>query len=183
MYCRHCGKEINENSNFCNHCGKNLTDEANEEENKKDNGKIGDIGCGTFIIGTIIIILILFAICTGISKNDNKSDTKKSENNITQQITYRDARNGDIEVEFKTNLNNLGVDITIHPNCDINGLVVKIKQYDKDGNIIEIFDKHLGNVKEGIEVTTSISLTDFNIVDMFKLGQTELTVYDGKVKN
>lgn len=26
MYCKHCGKQIDDNSTFCNHCGKQLVE-------------------------------------------------------------------------------------------------------------------------------------------------------------
>lgn len=34
MYCKHCGKEIEDNSSFCNHCGKPLNGDQKALNNK-----------------------------------------------------------------------------------------------------------------------------------------------------
>lgn len=56
MFCRNCGKEIEENSDFCNHCGINLKEEnfKKEKKNRKP------------IIIVIILILIASLIISGI---------------------------------------------------------------------------------------------------------------------
>ena len=249
MYCKKCGTEIDNDSDFCYSCGEKITQkDTSEEELKENSTKSNQEKIDTsdliiraiinlFIIGiyigitiltmyfvsentlkgnptdfgffliyssmivtlfgiiftlaskkkfkTAIIVIIILSICLIASMTIYK-ETQSANNNRNEtqspQLFTRDANNGDIQVEAIMNYNNLGVDIIIHPNCDIENLVIKIKQYDKEGNIIETFTKNLGNVKEGVEVTTSISLTDFDFSDIFKLGKTGIEVYNGRVK-
>ena len=117
-----------------------------------------------------------------IYNNNTYNSTEKSKQSIIQQIMTRDANNNDVEIDAEMDLSSLGMKIIVHPNCDIEGLVIKIKQYDEYGDLLETFKKNLGNVKEGVEVTTSISLADFDFLDIFKLGKTKIEVYDGTVK-
>lgn len=173
MYCKKCGEQIDEDSEFCKKCGaKQNTVNVNNNNEKK--------GCGIAIIVIIAFIssLIVFFSIDARTKNNNND---KGDNVIEQMFT-RDANNGDIEIDSKMNLNNLGVDIIIHPNCDIENLSIKIIQYDNDGKIVKTINKNLGNVKEGVELSTSLSLTDFSITEIWSLGATEIKVVGGKVK-
>lgn len=45
LYCKHCGKEIEDTDKFCKYCGGNLSDESNTniEENNNSNQKFGEI--------------------------------------------------------------------------------------------------------------------------------------------
>ena len=174
MYCKKCGTEIDEDSEFCKKCGTNQNTVNTNNNDDKENK-----GCGIFVLITILVIIAIAVICTIIASNQNKND---NDENVFEQIITRDANNGDIEIDSKMNLNNLGVDIIIHPNCDIENLSIKIIQYDDDGKIVKTITKNLGNVKEGVELSTSLSLTDFSITEIWSLGATEIKVVGGKVK-
>ena len=61
MFCKHCGKEIDDNAKFCNHCGKALAGsvsavEAKKAESKKKKKRHPILGTIVLIIGIFIII-------------------------------------------------------------------------------------------------------------------------------
>lgn len=43
MYCKHCGKEVAEDSKFCKHCGSNINTINIEEQKDQDPMKLGDL--------------------------------------------------------------------------------------------------------------------------------------------
>lgn len=61
MFCKHCGKEIDDNAKFCNHCGKALAGsvsavKAQKAEPKKKKKRHPILGTIVLIIGIFIII-------------------------------------------------------------------------------------------------------------------------------
>lgn len=61
MYCKHCGKEIDDNSSFCKYCGKSQESKSNRESKKF----IPIIGWAVYVIWAIINLCLLI--------NENKS--------------------------------------------------------------------------------------------------------------
>lgn len=180
MYCKHCGKEIDDESVFCNKCGEKQ-DNLNSKNTKEDNES--KKGCLTvLVIFTILIVGILFLTETITLKNCNNNNSKDStyEDN-TPQLFTRNARNNDITITTETNYNNLGIDIIILPKVDIEDLEIKLVHYDKNGNELLTQYKTIGNVKEGVQVKTQVQLLDFSITDMFKVYNTKIEVVEGTV--
>jgi len=56
MYCKDCGKEINENSVFCNHCGKKLNGTVKKETNANKLPKSGK----TKVSAIVLVVLFGF---------------------------------------------------------------------------------------------------------------------------
>lgn len=190
MFCKHCGTQIDDDSIYCNKCGEkqknNEIEEkiinAQENEVKNKNNKNG----GKFIIGIIICFLITLAIITIIDINKNPEDYIKDSkyedsNDDTPQLFTRDARINDVTITTETNYNNLGIDIIILPNVDIEGLEIKLIHYDKNGKELLTQYKTIGNVKEGLQVKTQVQLLDFSITDMFKVNNTKIEIIEGTV--
>ena len=207
MYCKKCGHEIDNDSVFCNKCGAkqkaeesedNLDKEEIEEEYNEDNvinyynpdkkkstDKKENSGCLRVVIGLIIILLIIIIAWIA---NAPESDNSNNENNNYNDNKYnepqwftRDATNNDITVTYETNYTALAVDIYIMPKCDIDNLEIEITYYDKNGAALTSQVKHIGNVKEGVQVQSRMALLDLSITDMFKLDTSDLYVVSGTV--
>ena len=58
MYCKFCGKELEENSKFCNYCGKQLESKADPNTVKNTNDTSNNSGCGT----ALVFLLVMFGI-------------------------------------------------------------------------------------------------------------------------
>ena len=67
------------------------------------------------------------------------------------------------------------------PYVDIDDLELQFKYYDNDKNLITTKTKSVGNVKEGNQYTVSVSLTEFNFFDLFKINYTSVSVINGTV--
>ena len=177
MFCKYCGKEIDDDSMFCNKCGESQKAVKFDKDSKK--------GCLTvFIIFMIMIIGLLFFTetislknCNGNSTNTNKNDS----NYDAPQLFTRDARINDVTITTETNYKNLGIDIIILPKVDIEDLEIKLIHYDKNGKELLTQYKTIGNVKEGVQVKTQVQLLDFSITDMFKVNNTKIEVVEGTV--
>ena len=190
MYCKKCGTQIDDDSEFCKSCGaKQTTDESSNIPIQQENKKSG-LGCGSIILVFIIIMALFFVgviivpACSESCSEDNSknsNNSNKNQNYDEPQLFTRDARNSDIEIQYETNLSALAIDIVIMPNVDIEKLELKIQHYDKNGNMLLTQYKEIGNVKEGVQVKTQIKLTDFSLTDFFKVETTSITVNDGTV--
>ena len=110
-----------------------------------------------------------------------KDSKYEDSNDDTPQLFTRDARINDVTITTETNYNNLGIDIIILPNVDIEGLEIKLIHYDKNGKELLTQYKTIGNVKEGLQVKTQVQLLDFSITDMFKVNNTKIEIIEGTV--
>lgn len=188
MYCKKCGTQIDNDSEFCRKCGAKTTPitKANNVPVKES-----EEGSGvSFFVKFLIIVTIIFSIIVGIgfcvNSKDEKSNSKNnSYNNTTKdpikQLITRDANIYDIEYETETNLKKLGIDIIIHPNCDIEDLEIKIEILDGDKKVIDTIYKNIGNVKEGVEITRTVSITDMSIINTLKTRYYRIVVVGGTV--
>lgn len=121
-----------------------------------------------FIVLTFIIsCCLLFCSCMSTSSSP--------------QLFTREATNADIIVDGDLDLGNLGAKYILNPKVDIEGLTIKISLLDKNYNEIESFTKYIGNVKEGVQVKVSLSLTEMSLSTIFKVKYESIKVVDGRV--
>ena len=187
MYCKKCGTQIDDDSEFCKKCGTEQKENNEIQENTANtkSNKPSLPGCIIWIIVTSIIISIITVVIAGIT-NDNKrneqtnNSTNDYENNEPQLFT-RNANNNDIQIKYETNYSALAVDIIILPNTNIENLEIKIVHCDKNNNVLLTQYKTIGNVTKGIQVKTQMKLLDFSLSDMFKVNSTSITVSNGTV--
>ena len=72
MYCKHCGKEIDDNSKFCNLCGKSLVDQVEAQVavptannvTSSPKKKLGFIGAMAGLLSSIILFIVLAVFST-----------------------------------------------------------------------------------------------------------------------
>lgn len=115
------------------------------------------------IIVAILIFITSLFILTGCNKI------------LTRQATINDI-NIDTSQEISFNINYVMI-----PYVDIDDLELQFKYYDNDKNLITTKTKSVGNVKEGNQYTVSVSLTEFNFFDLFKINYTSVSVINGTV--
>lgn len=130
MYCKFCGKELEENSKFCNYCGKQLEENSVKSTIEQKNDNSSGSGCGTALIFLLVIgaiIGILFAIVK-INMNED------SNGNIVDKIVERDITKSDYAVSTSQGLTSYS--ITITPNKKLNSCNVQLTLYDSKGNVI-----------------------------------------------
>ena len=142
MYCKKCGTQIDNDSEFCRKCGTKTTPISPDIKKPNTQTTTTNIASknssSTFnvLFKFFIFVVIAFFIFAGVMKCVKEFDDKGSSINNTstssnknpiQQLITRDANNNDIEFETETNYKKLGVDVKIHPNCDIEDLVIKIE--------------------------------------------------------
>lgn len=85
MYCRQCGKEINDDSIFCEYCGTKIVDtQSMKNQKNKSNKKLPLIA----VISSVAVILII-CIVIGITHSSDKNNDSKSivkEENTSNEI-------------------------------------------------------------------------------------------------
>lgn len=143
------------------------------------------------IIATIIIVLIVAAVMTwGLIKSFDVSDkttqngsSSGSMNSSSTTVTLfkRDARNSDINLYCDLDMNSFGAKFTITPQVDIEELELEIRFLDKNEQLIKTITKYVGNVKEGVQVSFSISISEIGLINALKIEYGRASVSGGKV--
>ena len=100
--------------------------------------------------------------------------------NSENTILTRDATNNDIDFDLSNEFS-LNIEYAITPRVDINNLEITLKYYDKNNNLLTTKIKNIGNVKEDIEYSVIVSLTEFSFLDIFKLHSVSARVTGGTV--
>ncbi len=100
--------------------------------------------------------------------------------NSENTILTRDATNNDIDFDLSNEFS-LNIEYAITPRVDINNLEITFKYYDKNNNLLTTKIKNIGNVKEDIEYSVTVSLTEFSFLDIFKLHSVSARVTGGTV--
>ena len=183
---------MDDNAIYCSQCGtKNVFDNISEEQpknNKPENNLHHNIdnydkeessGCGCFIAFVVIVLIVIAVILVAVV-GEGMSDGK-SPAEAVNQVTSRDATNGDINIDDKLDIGSLSLELIILPNSNIDDLEITIKYLDKNRNVLKTDVKSVGNVKAGVQVTKNISLTEFSFNEILKLTYYEIRVSGGTV--
>lgn len=122
MFCKNCGKEIDDNAKFCMYCGSTIHEE-NKEENKEENDKVNkileDINKGTKMdsnkkllkivsaIGVIVAIIILAILMI----NNSGVNLKKVYNKVLEEDSgyykFINIASDNSYIEIDTNPNDI----------------------------------------------------------------------------
>ena len=120
----------------------------------------------------VIVLLILGACFFGIVKFVQYQNSKQpvDSNGTTQgntdgntKLFRRSANNNDVTINDELDLLSLGGKYIIMPQTDIDGLEITVNFLDKNKKLLDSKVKSLGNVKEGVQVSFSISLFDMGL--------------------
>ena len=146
-----------------------------KEEEQRTNKQRGAV------IATIIIVLIVAAVMTwGLIKSFDTPDGP-IQDGTSVSLFKRDARNSDITLYCDLDMNSFGAKFTITPQVDIEELELEIRFLDKNEQLIKTITKYVGNVKEGVQVSFSISISEIGLINALKIEYGRASVSGGKV--
>ena len=180
-YCKKCGKQVEDDAVFCSGCGVKL--DAESERNQKDSERKSSgclIAIFAFLLIGIALIVVLVQSTTGRSSSGSSGDSNVLPD-VIKQLVSRDANTNDIEIDCELNMSALGVDLVVTPHTDITDLQIMITYYEKNGNVIQRQVVSLGNVKEGVQIKRTVSITDLSFFDALKVDKTSMCVVGGTV--
>ncbi len=138
----------------------------------------------------LIVFLIIFACVFGIVKfvdyqNSRQqidgSGTTQGNHSGDAQLFRRSANINDITYNLDLDLLSFGEKCTITPHVDIDGLEITLNYLDKNKNLLDSIVKSLGNVKEGVQVSFSVSLIDISLSVALNTQYASLVVTGGTV--
>lgn len=88
MFCKECGKELNENWEKCPYCGKDtgINDSIKEKANPSERN-IAKKKKTPFIVGRIIVIILIIAILLVVFGNNKSTDEKKEESKQVVELS------------------------------------------------------------------------------------------------
>lgn len=138
----------------------------------------------------VVLLVVLFACVFGIAKfvNYRQSQNVVDGNGTVQgntdgnkKLFSRSVNNGDIIVDSELDLSNFGSKFVVMPQTDIKDLKLTINFLDGNGNQLTSKDKFLGNVKQGVSVSFSISLLDLGVSVGWNTEYTTIAVTGGTV--
>ena len=176
MYCRFCGKQIDDDSVFCVHCGKNLT-KTNKSDSKEQNHESNNLSqntttetdgdsslWGLWLLLPIFIIVLLVVII-GVASSSGDSG-----------IISRDLKRSDYT--YTTSQDLTSYRITVIPKRDIDNCDIQLTLYNSKGE--KLFSDTISktNLKEGSSYTYTF---DFGFVNSLSGSKVEYTI-TGKCK-
>lgn len=128
MYCRFCGKKIENDSDFCRYCGKRLSQDENgptepketnpinsDEKEATEEEKNSGWGCWVLSILMLFFIVVIIVLIVRLA-NDGRG--------------YRDLNSGDYTC--KTSQGLMSYSVTIIPDTDIEECNVLLILYDRN---------------------------------------------------
>lgn len=134
-----------------------------------------------FIIVLLILVTLIFSIFTirGCILSQNNTDNSDGKTSITR----RSANINDITIDSVLDLSSMGAKYNIYPKVDIEDLEITISFMDKNRAVLTTVEKRLGNVKEGVQVSFTISLFDLGFSVAWNTTYETTTVTGGTVSN
>ena len=130
MFCKFCGKKIEDNSRFCNYCGKSLEENSSDKVADSNNNQSKKSGCGSFLIFLLVLGLVVGIIFAVVKISMNQD----SNGSLVDKIIERDIVETDYSVNTSQDLTSIS--ITITPNKKLNSCNVEITIYNSKGNLI-----------------------------------------------
>ena len=163
MYCKKCGKLIDDDSKYCRYCGEGFDSVNNQliKVSEKDDEVIISKKAKTFwIVFLIVSFVCLVAFVLYSSYDSNK------------------ATNNDIELVNDASIS-LSYAYIVTPKENIKGLEITFKFYGDDRKLITKKVKVLGNVVKNEQYSISFSLNDFSIDSLTKISNYSYKVTGG----
>ena len=138
-----------------------------------------------FLIAVVIIGACIFGVVKLVQYQQTKyqdgQGTTQGNHDGDKHLFKRSANSNDISVNSDLDLTSFGGKYTILPQTDIDGLEVTINYLDSNRKILQSVVKSLGNVKEGVQVSFSISLFDMGLSVAWNTKYESIVVTGGTV--
>lgn len=187
--CENCGAPIGENEKKCSYCGtptaKNSIDNLQKQQTnsiKSVKEEPRGIGCFVTIIILIfcIIVVIFIPHLAGANCVSCLGESCAEGGGGTSGFLERPIRNGDLTIDSEYD-SLISVNIVVVAHANIKNLSLKLTFYDKNNSVIKTMTKYIGNIESGDRKDATVSLTDFNISEAFKINSVRVEVENGVV--
>lgn len=202
MFCKNCGKPIDDDANYCAHCGAAIkNDSANNlppneqseiksvskpttppQKESNNNTSEGRGGC-LFVILIILIIAIVF-VSIGISSSGGCKScvvaNKDGNGDYKPQLLSRAATNNDISVNYNyEGIVTINIDVTA--KSDIKDLALTLKFTNDKSVVLKTFDKYVGDINKDETHRISIGITELGLSEIITIKYVQITVSGGSV--
>lgn len=148
-----------------------------EKEPHEDNESHFNFG-KFFLVITIVAFLVgLFFVVRACVISTNEYFNNYDDSHLFR----RDATINDMSIDSNLNVAALGADFVINPNVDIDDLEMTITFLDSNKDSLKSFVKFVGDVKEGVQVSFTISYLELGFPAVFEVTYVRGVVSGGTV--
>lgn len=133
-----------------------------------------------FLIFVIVLLSIILGLFLLQQCADSTSSNPDGSPGTIPQLFTRDAKNSDINIDISNDFA-LSMNYTMIPQVDINNLTLKFTYTDSNNKTITTVTKHIGNVVKGNQYKIQVSLTEFSLLDIFRISYGTCSVTGGTV--
>ena len=150
MFCKYCGKEMDDSATFCPECGKPVNENIevsrkNRKQSKKEKKHP--------ILAVILIVLAIFLIVAAVSGGEGNDNEKTSGSSSIANVSPAPTEKTEFTVGDKVDLNDISVTlVNVTENAG--------SAYNKpsDGNVFVLFEFNIeNNSKKDIAVSSIMS--------------------------
>ena len=199
MYCKFCGKEIEDNSKFCPECGKNLNDDIKPIEEPKQKPiqtqeaqKESGFPTALKVFFVLIIVTAIIALTLGLvlglsdcnsTKSSSSSSNKNSSsltNNDDNKLLSRKANLNDLNIVWQES--SLSFSGTVIPKNDIENLIITFQFYDSNKQTIKTVEKRFGNISKDTTYDFTVAVSEIGYTNLIKIDGVRYNVTGGQVK-
>ena len=156
-------------------------DKHMEQENNKNTTEKKSHGC---LVALLVLMVIGFLVFMGyryIQSELIDNATNSTNRDGSGKWFSRSATPSDITVNYELDLSSFGMKGIVLPNKDIENLELTIIFFDKNDSALKTVVKYIGNVKEGVQVSFSISIAEIGLSAAWNAEYTRVTVTGGTV--
>lgn len=143
-------------------------------------------GLLVFIIVVIVLGLSIFGIVklvqhTQAQQQIDGQGTTQGNTDGDTKLFSRSANNNDVKISDELDLASFGAKYSVLPQTDISNLEVTVNFLDENKKLLTSVVKPLGNVKEGVQVSFSISLLELGLSVAWNTKYESMAVTGGTV--
>lgn len=153
---------------------------SDTNEKKKSHGFL-KVSIFLIILGFCIFGIAKFVQYQKANLQVDGQGTIQGNSDGNSKLFSRSANNNDIAVNNELDLSSFGGKYIIIPQTDINGLELTVNFLDSNKTILTSVVKSLGNVKEGVQISFSISLFDMGLSIAWNTKYESIVVTGGTV--
>lgn len=170
MYCKKCGNDIDNDSEYCSYCGKKISKTDKNSIQTAKLSKNHDFLIIISIIFSAFIILIIALASAGVFSSNIKN----------KDILTRDAKADDIYISINYDFS-LEISFNINPYSEIDELELEVIFADKNHKTITTKSRYIGHVNKNTNYKISFALTEFSFTEIIKIQYISVNVVSGKI--
>ena len=187
MFCKNCGKEIEDDSKFCNFCGSKqqsataISENNQATEDDKTNKRMWSIFWGCLIF---VLIIVLINACAANGAFSTKTNTSSS-NSSSAKDTTRSAKTSDLVITFKKIDNYFEYDnfyMIIQAQEKITNLKLSIDYKTSSGKTVKTKIINVGKVVPGNEYKFELDQSGIDWDYLDKVSKFSYSIVSGTVE-